>query len=76
VNDESVKGGRLDNTGHWWVVEMLLLVLAGLGVLVTENEMNLQKSIWMNRILGNLVTNLVSSSALVWAKHDDVWGGI
>jgi hypothetical protein len=76
VNNQSVERGGLSDAGHRWVVKMLLLVLAGLGVLMTEDEMNLNKLIRVNRFLRNVVTNLVGSTALVRAKHDDVWGGV
>jgi hypothetical protein len=55
---------------------MLLLVLAGLGVLVTEDEMNLNMLIQVNQFLKSVATNLVGSTALVRAKHDDVRRGI
>lgn len=61
---------------------MLLLILAGLGVLVTEDEMNLmgRKDISVLTVqctpgLG-IDTYLVSSTALVRAKHDHVGSGV
>jgi hypothetical protein len=40
-DSELVESGGLGNAGHWWVVEVLLLIFTSLGVLVSENEMNL-----------------------------------
>ena len=39
--DQSVKGRGLDDAGHRWVLEVLLLILPSLGVLVLEDEVNL-----------------------------------
>lgn len=52
---------------------MLLLVFASLGVLVTEDEVNLLQSA---RLYVNCTfrTYLVCGTTLIWAKHNDVWG--
>jgi hypothetical protein len=41
LHDQSVEARRLDDARHWGVLEVLLLVLAGLGVLVAKDEVNL-----------------------------------
>lgn len=41
VHDQSVEGGDLVGAGHGGSLEVLLLILAGLGVLVTEDEVDL-----------------------------------
>jgi len=43
LNDQGVESGGLDDTGHRRVLEVLLLILAGLGVFVAEDEVNLLK---------------------------------
>jgi hypothetical protein len=71
LHDESVEARRLDDARHGGVLEVLLLVLAGLGVLVSENEVNLV-------LLGQVNLNvescpyLVGGTALVGTKHDDI----
>lgn len=57
---------------------MLLLIFAGLGVLVLEDEVNLEielgtmfQEVWFN---GNKY--LVGSSTSVGTKHNDVGGGV
>ena len=42
LHDQSVEGGSSNDAGHGRVLEVLLLILAGLGVLVAEDEVNLQ----------------------------------
>lgn len=54
---------------------MLLLVLAGLGVLVAEDEVNLERQHSSIQRQVN-IAYLVGSTALVGTKHDDVWRGI
>jgi hypothetical protein len=50
---------------------VLLLILAGLGVLVLENEVDLfRMSIWLPA--GNFSTDLVGSAAFIRPKHDDI----
>jgi hypothetical protein len=41
LHDKSVEARRLDDARHGRVLEVLLLVLASLGVLVSEDEVNL-----------------------------------
>jgi hypothetical protein len=41
LDNESVEGRGLDDASHGRVLEVLLLVLASLGVLVSEDEMDL-----------------------------------
>jgi hypothetical protein len=41
LDDKSVKGRLLGDASHGGVLEVLLLVLASLGVLVAEDEVNL-----------------------------------
>lgn len=45
LDDQGVKGGDLGGTGDGGSLQMLLLVLAGLGVLVAEDEVNLYRQI-------------------------------
>jgi hypothetical protein len=45
VDNKCIESGELGGANHWWVVKMLLLVLASLGILVTEDEMNLGKEL-------------------------------
>lgn len=42
LDDEGVKAGGLYDTGHGRVLEVLLLILASLGVLVAEDEVDLE----------------------------------
>ena len=56
---------------------MLLLILAGLWVLVLEDEVNLSKpvsSLFARR--KREASYLVGRAALVWTEHDHIWGGI
>jgi hypothetical protein len=53
---------------------VLLFVLAGLGVLVLEDEMNLDLSALSAVALD--LCYLVGGAALVGAKHDDIGGGV
>lgn len=78
VDDESIQAGELGNLNRWRGLEVLLLIFAGLGVLVLEDEMNLEielgtmfQEVWFN---GNKY--LVGSSTSVGTKHNDVGGGI
>jgi hypothetical protein len=43
LHDKGVESSGLDDAGHWRVLEVLLLVLASLGVLVAEDEVDLQR---------------------------------
>jgi hypothetical protein len=71
LDNESVKGRGLDNASHGRVLEVLLLVLAGLGVLVSEDEVDL--SMFRKRHVPTISTPyLVCSTALVGSEHDDV----
>jgi hypothetical protein len=53
---------------------VLLLILAGLWVLVLEDEVNLRKpvsSLFTRR--KREASHLVSRAALVWTEHDHIW---
>jgi hypothetical protein len=54
---------------------VLLLVLAGLGVLVSEDEVNLYQLEYPIEI-GKCMSYLVGSTALVGTEHDDVGGSV
>ncbi len=41
LDNESVQRSRLDNACHGRILEMLLFILASLGVLMAENEVDL-----------------------------------
>jgi hypothetical protein len=55
---------------------VLLLVLASLRILVTENEVNLDDVSLKSMIPVSEGTYLVGGTALVRTKHDNVRGGI
>jgi hypothetical protein len=77
VDDQSVDGGDLVGAGHGGSLEVLLLVLAGLGVLVTEDEVNLD-GLLAGDHYGGLAwfSYLVGGTALVGTEHDHIRGGV
>lgn len=57
-DDQGVEGGDLGGASGRGSLEVLLLVLAGLGVLVTENEVNLAKSVSSSHSSSGLSSNV------------------
>ena len=43
LDDKGIQRRGLDNTSHWRTFEMLLLILASLGVFVLEDEVYLER---------------------------------
>jgi hypothetical protein len=71
LHDKSVQARRLDDARHRGVLEVLLLVLASFGVLVSEDEVNL---VLLDHVICQMWSNayLVGGTALVGSKHDNV----
>jgi hypothetical protein len=77
VDNEGVERSLFVDLGRWSTLEVLLFVLAGLWVLVLENEMDLLYMI-SNQTCGkhHKIEYLVGGSALVRTKHNDIGRGV